>query len=188
MSDKYKIRDLDKAYFVTLTVVDWIDVFTRKNHKLLMIDSLAYCQKNKGLVIFGYCLMPSHLHMIVKAEGNNTLSEILRDLKKFTSKALVKQIEEETESRREWMLGRFSKAGAHLKRIKNYKFWQDGNQAKEINSNQFLYEKLDYIHNNPVEEMIVARAEDYMFSSARNYASMDSVLGIYLITPELKSY
>jgi putative transposase len=89
MSDKYKIRDLDNAYFVTHTVVDWIDVFTRKNHKQLMIDALSYCQKNKGLVIFGYCLMPGQLHMIAKAEGKYTLSDILRDLKKFTSKAIV---------------------------------------------------------------------------------------------------
>jgi len=188
MSDKYKIRDIDKAYFVTLTVVDWIDVFTRKNHKLLMIDALSYCQKNKGLVIFGYCIMPSHIHMIAKAEGSHELSDILRDLKKFTSKAIVRQIEEETESRREWMLDHFAKTGEHLKRIKDHKFWQDGNQAKEIYSNQFLYEKLDYIHNNPVQEMIVARAEDYMFSSARNYASMDSILDVCLITPEMKTY
>ena len=153
-----------------------------------MIDALSYCQKNKGLVIFGYCLMPSHLHLIARAEGKYTLSDILRDLKKFTSKSLVKQIEEEGESRREWMLKHFAKAGEHLRSIKNYKFWQDGNQAKEIYSNQFLYEKLDYIHNNPVEEMIVARAEDYIFSSARNYASLDYVLDVCLITPELKTY
>ena len=123
MSDKYKIREIDKAYFVTITVVDWADVFTRKNHKLLLIDSLAHCQQNKGLVIFGYCLMPSHLHMIAKAEGQYTLSDILRDFKKYTSKAIVKQIEEESESRREWMLDLFAKAGEPLKKIKNYKFW-----------------------------------------------------------------
>jgi hypothetical protein len=86
------------------------------------------------------------------------------------------------------MLEQFAKAGEHLKRIKDYKFWQDGNQAKEIYSNQFLFEKLDYIHNNPVEEMIVARPEDYLFSSARNYASMDGVLDVCLITPELKTF
>ena len=123
MSDKYKIRDIDKAYFVTLTIVGWIDVFTRVNHKLLIVNSLKYCQQNKGLVIFGWCLMPSHLHMIVRAEGLPTLSDILRDFKKFTSKAIVKQIEEEPESRREWMLELFFQAGKPLKKIKDYKFW-----------------------------------------------------------------
>jgi REP element-mobilizing transposase RayT len=188
MSDKYKIYDLDKAYFVTLTAVGWIDVFTRKNHKLLLVESLKYCQQNKGLVIFGWCLMPSHLHMICRAEGNNTLSDILRDFKKFTSKAIVKQIEEEPESRREWMLELFAKAGEPLKHIKDYKFWQEGNQAKEIFSNQFLEEKLNYIHNNPVEEMIVAKPEDYLFSSARNYAELDNMLEICLISRQWKQY
>jgi REP element-mobilizing transposase RayT len=188
MSDKYKIREIDKAYFVTLTVVGWIDVFTRKNHKLLLINSLKYCQQNKGLVIFGYCLMPSHLHMIARADGKFTLSEILRDFKKYTSKAIVKQIEEEPESRREWMLEQFSKAGEHLKRIKDYKLWQDGNQAKEIYGNNFLEEKLDYIHNNPVEEMIVAKPEEYLYSSARNYAELDNVLDVWLISKRWKAH
>ena len=122
MSDNYKIYDADKAYFVTLTVAGWIDVFTRKNHKQLLVESLKYCQQNKGLIIFGWCLMPSHLHMVAKAEVNNTLSDILRDFKKHTTKAIVKQIEDEPESRREWMLEQFAKAGEALKRIKDYKF------------------------------------------------------------------
>jgi putative transposase len=188
MSDKYKIRDIDKAYFVTLTVVGWIDVFTHKNHKLVLIDSLKYCQQNKGLVIFGYCLMPSHLHMIVRAEEKYTLSDILRDFKKFTSKAIVKQIAEEPESRREWMLEQFAKAGEPLKAIKDYKFWQDGNQAKEIFGTSFLFEKLDYIHKNPVEEMIVSKPEEYLFSSARNYAGLESVFDVCLISSQWKTY
>lgn len=188
MSEKYKIREIDKAYFVTLTVVDWIDVFTRKKHKLLLVNSLQYCQQHKGLAIFGWCLMPSHLHTIVRAEGQYNLSEILRDFKKYTSKAIVKQIQEEPESRREWMLERFSKAGEPLNRIKNCKFWQDGNQPKEIYGNNFLEEKLDYIHNNPVEEMIVAKPEEYLFSSARNYAELDNVLDICLISKKWKTH
>jgi REP element-mobilizing transposase RayT len=126
--------------------------------------------------------------MILSAEGQYTLSEILRDFKKYTSKALVKQIEEEPESRREWMLEQFSRAGEHLKRIKDYKFWQDGNHAKEIYGNNFLEEKLDYIHNNPVEEMIVAKPEEYLFSSARNYAELDNVLEVCLISRKWKTH
>jgi REP element-mobilizing transposase RayT len=88
MSEKYKIWDQNKAYFLTLTVVDWIDIFTRKNHKITLINSLRYCLEKKGLVIYGYCLMPSHLHLIVRAEDSDTLSDILRDFKKFTAKAI----------------------------------------------------------------------------------------------------
>jgi len=181
MSDKYKIREKEKAYFVTLTTVGWVDIFTRPNHKLLIINSLKYCIENKGLIIFAYCLMPSHLHMICRADGDLTLSDILRDFKTFTSKNLINQITEETESRRDWMLEYFSKACAHLNRNQNFKIWQDGNQAKEIFSNAFLWEKLEYIHNNPVEDLLVEKPDDYVFSSARNYAELDNYLEVFVL-------
>ena len=54
MSGKYRVRDTDKAYFITLTVVEWIDLFTRPNHKDTIIDSLKYCQSEKGLELHAY--------------------------------------------------------------------------------------------------------------------------------------
>ncbi len=188
MSDKYKIGNKDNAYFPTLTGVDWIDVFTGKNHKLKIVESLKYCQKNKGLTIFGWCLMPSHLHLIVRADGEPTLSEIIRDFKKFTNKEIIKQIIEQPESRREWILNRFEYAGRDLKRIKNYKFWQDGNHAEQIFSKDFFYQKLQYIHNNPVADMIVQKPEDYLFSSARNYAELDYLIEVVLESQKMKSH
>lgn len=188
MSDKYKIRDNDKAYFLTLTTVGWVDVFTRKEQKLMMLNSLRYCQEHKGLVIFAYCLMPSHLHMICKADEGFNLSDILRDFKKFTSKKIIQLITEEPESRREWLLKLFSDACEHLKREQKFKVWQDGNQAKELFSNKFLYEKLNYIHQNPVEDLIVEKPEDYIFSSARNYADIDSYIDVCLLDQKLITY
>lgn len=180
MGFHYKINE-GKAHFVTMTVVDWIDVFTRKNHKMAMINSLKYCQQHKGLEIFAWCLMPSHLHLIIRAEANNKLSDILRDLKKFTSKELIRLIQEEPESRREWMLDRFEFAGRYNPKIKNFKFWQDGNHPVELFSPFFIKQKLDYIHNNPVEEMFVVEPHEYLFSSARNYAEMSGLIDVNLI-------
>lgn len=187
MSDKYKIREKEAAYFITMTVVGWIDVFTKIKYKLTLIESLKYCQKEKGLSIYAYCIMPSHIHLIVRAEGKYTLSEIIRDFKKFTAKSIIRQIEEESESRREWMLNYFEEKGKNLKRIKQYKFWQDGSQAKEIFSNDFFQQKLEYIHKNPVEESIVEKEEDYLFSSARNYAGLSNYLDIILESVKLKA-
>ena len=118
MSEKYKIWDQQKAYFLTLTVVGWIDIFTRKSHKMTIIESLQFCQREKGLELFGYCLMPSHLHLIARAGSKFTLSDILRDFKKFTSKAIIKQILSEPESRRDWMLEYFRKAWRESERYK----------------------------------------------------------------------
>jgi putative transposase len=185
MSEKYKMPEMDQAYFLTLTVVDWIDVFTRKNYKLQIVDSLRYCQLHKGLELYSWCLMTNHLHLIAKAIGNQYLWEILRDFKKFTAKALVSLVSEPVESRRGWMLDRFRYKGKHLKRISEYKFWQDGNHPEVILTSDFFHQKLNYIHNNPVKEMVVERPEDYFFSSARNYAGMAALIDVIIETPKL---
>ncbi len=188
MSTKYKAKDNDKAYFVTITTVNWVDVFTRLNHKTTIIDSLKYCQQQKGLEIYAYVLMPSHLHMMCRAKEGFELSNIIRDFKKFTSKKIIQNIQDEPESRREWLLELFSKACEHLKREQEYKVWQDGYHAEEISSNKFIYQKLNYIHDNPVKDRIVEKPEDYLFSSARNYAELDALLDIELIPHQLKTF
>jgi len=187
MSDRYKIHEKNAAYFITMTIVGWIDIFTRNEQSLLLVDSLKYCQQNKGLEIYGWCLMPSHLHLICRTTGETGMSELLRDFKKFTSKAIVKMIMEEPESRREWILGQFKDACSHLKRKQEYKVWQDSNHAMMIFSNKFLYQKLNYVHQNPVKGLLVQNPEEYMFSSARNYADLDYLLEVVLVTPQLFS-
>ncbi len=98
MSEKYKIRNPDNAYFITSTIEGWIDIFTRKNNKQVIVDSLNYCVKNKGLIIYAWCLMSNHLHMICKSEGDISLSDILRDFKTFTSKQIAQNIIQEPEA------------------------------------------------------------------------------------------
>jgi len=140
-------------YFVTMATVGWVDVFTRFELKHVIIDSLRYCQKEKGLVIHAWCLMPSHLHLIVSSENN--LSAILRDFKKFTSKELITTIDPINESRKGWMLDLFGEVANHLQRVKNYKVWQDGNHGELLTSAKFTRQKLDYLHDNPVKDEIV---------------------------------
>jgi len=178
MSDKYTIRNEVGLHFVTFTVVDWIDIFTRREFKLLIIDSLRYCQKNKGLEIFAYCLMSNHLHLIVRAKEGFRLSPIIRDFKKFTSREIIRLMAEIKESRREWMLRRFSFRAAINPKIKNYQVWQPGSHAVELMSNKFMQQKLDYIHENPVRALVVSEPEHYWFSSARNYAGLESFLNV----------
>ena len=180
MGFHYKIEE-GKAHFATLTVVDWIDVFTRENHKMCIVDSLRYCQEQKGLELFAWCLMPSHLHMVVAAKGNFNLSDILRDFKKFTSKEIVRLVQEEPESRREWLLAKFREAGRDNPKITNYKFWQDGSHPVVLYSPKFTQQKINYIHFNPVEAMFVSSPEDYLFSSAKNYAGLDGLLDVEVV-------
>ncbi len=181
MSTKYKATELEKAYFITITTVGWVDVFTRLNQKYVIINALKHCQENKGLTIFAYCLMSSHLHLFCRVDLGLSLSEIMRDFKKFTSKKIIQTISEEPESRKEWLLDYFKKSCEHLSRPQSYKVWQDGYHAEEVFSNRWIKEKIHYIHQNPVKDKIVTEAENYYFSSARNYADLDSALDIEVI-------
>ena len=126
--------------------------------------------------------MPNHVHMIARAAGNYSISDILRDLKKFTARSIVKKIEDEMPAGYKEILAKFVEAGKHLKRITKHKVWQGGNQAKMVYSNKFLREKLFYIHNNPVEYCLCSVPWDYKYSSASNYAEMESILEVELLS------
>ncbi|MFH0867045.1 MAG: transposase [Bacteroidota bacterium] len=187
MSEKYKITEHEKGYFLTFTIVDWINVLEDDSYKMIVVDSMKYCQLHKSLMIYAYCIMSNHVHMIVQAGSKITLPEILRDIKKFTANKIIAFLQNENNAYSNDILSRLEAVGKNLRRIKRYKVWQDGNRPKVIFTNKFLWQKLDYIHNNPVKKGIVSSPEEYKFSSARNYAEMESVLDIELLTIEMKS-
>ena len=177
MSEGYKIRDQTLPHFITFTVVDWIDVFTRQTYKDVIIESLDYCIQNKGMILFGYVIMSNHIHMIIQSQ-EATLSDLIRDFKKFTAKSILEKIQNSPESRTEWMLKRFKLATKSHSRNKNYQLWQYGNHPEEVYSNKFMWTKLDYIHLNPVRAGIVEKASHYVYSSASNYVSDSGLLKI----------
>ena len=144
MSEKYKFDDSEGIYFVTSTIVHWIDLFTRKQLKELIINSLSYCQQEKGLKIHAWCLMPSHLHMIISSE-KELLSAIMRDFKKHTNKKIIKELYLINESRKEWLLRAFTKSANKLKRVKSHKVWQDGNHPILLDTAIKTEQRLHYI-------------------------------------------
>lgn len=175
MSRKYKFNNPDGVYFVSFAVQGWVDVFTRNEYKNILIDNLAYCQKHKGLEIFTWCIMSNHVHLILRADQDHLLQDILRDFKKFTSKAIIKAIQENhQESRKEWLLNQF-------RTPEGYVFWRSDNKPIELWSNKVIDQKINYIHNNPVEEGLVFKAEDYVYSSAIDYAGEKGLLDIVVI-------
>ena len=174
----YKICDQNGLYYLTFSTVEWIDVFTRKRYKDIVVESLKYCQKEKGLELFSWVLMSNHIHLIARAKENYKLSDILRDFKKHTSKQVIKSIEEEAESRKDWLLAEMLKAGTKNKKNSKYQLWRNDNHPIELYSNEVINQKSDYIHNNPVLEGIVAKAEDYLYSSAKNYCGEEGLLDV----------
>ncbi len=166
MSFGYQIRDQSAAHFVTPAIVDWVDIFTRKIYRDIVIDSLNFCIKNKALKVYGYVIMTNHLHLVVKSE-NGTLSDTLRDFKKFTSAQILQAVKAGPESRQEWLLHRFEWNATQNKRSSSNQLWTHENHPEEIYSLKFFNQKLNYIHENPVRARWVDLPEDYIYSSAK---------------------
>ncbi|WP_319499923.1 transposase [uncultured Draconibacterium sp.] len=177
-ADNYFISDQNASYFLTFTVVNWLDVFTRKEYKIVVVDSLNYCIKNKGLTVFIWCLMSNHLHLVCRAKERNSISAIVRDFKKFTSKAIVKMIQEIPESRRDWLLYHFESAGKFDNRIQHFKFWQETNHAVLLDTSEKIDQRINYTHENPVKALIVAQPHEYLFSSAIDYSGTKGLVDV----------
>ncbi|MBK9192922.1 MAG: transposase [Crocinitomicaceae bacterium] len=175
----------EASYFLTLTVVGWADVFTRPVYKDAIINSLKYCIENKGLNVFAYVIMTNHIHLLVNTEPNFKLEDTIRDFKRHTSKTITNLILCGPESRREWLISLFGIAAIESSKEQNIKFWQTGNHAIEIYSVKFVWEKINYIHKNPVRAKFVAKPEDWIYSSATNYADLDSVLDVHTLIPSI---
>jgi putative transposase len=136
---------------------------------ILILESIKFCQAEKGLRLHSWCIMSNHVHLILSAKENN-LSDVLKDFKKFTSKKLIKAIKDNPqESRREWMLEIFRNEGAKNSRNAGHQFWRQDNHPMELYSGAFTFQKMNYVHQNPVESGIVEKAEEYLYSSAKDY-------------------
>jgi len=175
----YRIGNQNALHYITITTVFWIDIFTRRVYKDIITESLAYCRKEKGFELYAYVIMPNHIHLICRAKENFELSNILRDFKRHTAKHIIKEISKNPqESRREWMLELLQKSGSQNPKNKTYQVWRQDNHPIELYSASIFEQKLSYIHENPVVEGFVSNPEDFLYSSARNYAKLDNVLEI----------
>ncbi len=177
MSRNYKFNNPEGAYFVSFAVVDWLDVFIRNEYKNIILESLSFCQANKGMEIYAWCIMTNHIHLIFRSINGKNPESILGDFKKFTSKAIVKAISDnDRESRKEFLLEHFKRAADKSSNVTTYQFWRHDNKPIELWSNKVINQKINYIHNNPVEEGLVYNLEDYVYSSARDYSGEKGLL------------
>ncbi len=124
MSKKYKFADSDKLYFVSFAVTSWIDLFIRNEYREEMLKTIRYCQADKDLELYGWCIITSHVHLIIGTKGN-PLQNIMRDLKRHTAEVLHKSIQNNNcESRREWMLWMMERAAKENNNAAKFQLWQ----------------------------------------------------------------
>jgi REP element-mobilizing transposase RayT len=178
MSRKYKFHNKEGLYFVSFATVYWIDVFVRETYFAAFADSLDYCRKNKGLELYAYCILPSHIHLIFR-DKNSDPGKLLKELKTHTSKKLQELIiDNPQESRKEWILWFMKRAGEKNSNVKSRQFWQQNNMPIELSNNEVIEQKLDYIHNNPVDAGFVTEPHHWKYSSAINYCGETGVVEI----------
>lgn len=178
MSQKYKIYRQEYPYFITSTIINWIDLFTRRRYRQVIIDSLNYCRQNKGLLLYAYCIMTNHIHLVVGSREQR-LENIVRDFKSFTSRELRKTIENNAqESRKRWLLDAMYRFGKSRKSNNDFQLWQHSYHPIQLDSKALIDQKIEYIHMNPVQAGFVNKPEYFLFSSARNYAGLESVIEI----------
>ncbi len=177
MSRNYKFHNPEGVYFVSFAVVEWLDVFTRAEYKNILLESLEFCQNEKGMEIFAWCIMTNHVHLVFRSVGDANPEKILGDFKRFTSRKIIEAIiENQKESRKEFLLTKFKEHGSKTSNTSKYQFWRHDNKPIELWSNKVIDEKINYIHNNPVEVGIEIRPEEYKYSSALDYAGAKGIL------------
>jgi putative transposase len=165
MAEKYRFFK-GGLFFVTMTVVGWIDVFSRKLYADEIIKNLNYCIEHKGLQVFEFVIMSNHIHLICSAKDGD-ISKVIKDFKSFTAKEMIRLIQEnQRESRREWLLYMFRYFAKGNSPKCEFQFWQHRNHPISLDSNSFIRQKTNYILNNPVKAGIVKEPQHYIYSSA----------------------
>jgi putative transposase len=171
---RYRVYPEDhNVYFCTSTIVEWLPIFSLNVYFRITIDSLKYCQANKGLNLIAYVIMPEHIHLVTSNLETASLSDIMRDFKRFTSKKISGQLRK---NHTKVLLEVLEKSAQTGKGNTAYKVWQDDFHPEAVYSEPFLQQKIDYIHQNPVRRGLVSKPEDWPYSSARNYVSNDETV------------
>jgi REP element-mobilizing transposase RayT len=179
--DGYAIRNQNAPHFLTFTVCGWIDLFTRKVYKDILIDSFKYCRSNKGLNLNAFVIMSNHIHLMASAKDGFALSDIVRDFKAHTHRQMIKVIASEKESRRHWMLHQLKYYASRHNRNETFQIWIQNSHPEEIVSAEMGFVKLNYIHENPVRAGIVFYPQEYLYSSAKNYADGFGIMDVDFI-------
>ena len=156
-------KDIGGIYFLTLTVIEWINIFTKKEYYELLADSLRYCIQHKGLILYEYVFMTNHIHLIISAKGGVGLDDIIRDFKRFTTQEIKKLLYRDN---RKYIL-RLIKNSFKRKKGSKFQIWQRENYPVTIETEDFLNTKIEYIWHNPVKKGYVLNPEDWLYSSAK---------------------
>jgi REP-associated tyrosine transposase len=168
---RYKIVDPRLPHFVTCTVLHWIPVFTRPATVDILLESLRFLMQD-GLKVYAFVILENHLHMVVQSED---LGRDIARFKAYTAKRLIGYLSENQVTQILEQLAFYKKAH---KEDRAYQFWQEGCHPEWIQNDQMMRQKVEYIHNNPVQRGYVDLPEHWRYSSARNYSGQPGLIEV----------
>jgi putative transposase len=170
---RYHFVESDVPHFMTLTVLNWLPVFTRPESVQILFNSFDYLRED-GFKIYAYVILENHLHLIAQSPQ---LDKDIARFKSFTARQLLKYL---AEQKAYTLLEQFSYYKKQHKLDRKYQFWQEGAHPECIINRKMMSQKLEYIHYNPVKRGYVDYAEHWNYSSAKNYLGQPSVFDIDL--------
>jgi len=164
-----------KSYYITLSVVGWIDVFTRKEYAYAFMNTLKNWQRKRELKLYAFVIMSNRVHLILDIREEE-LDTFLEDFKNYSSKQITNLIgKNENEYRADWLLHMLSYFGKYSKENNNFQFWQNDDQFIELRGTEQIAQKIDFLHQRPVVSGIVFRPEHYIYSSANPHSQIHVV-------------
>lgn len=162
MPQRFKVYDSAYPHFITSTIIHWIPVFRRDDYFRVLVDSLKYCCERKGLRVHGYVIMADHFHAVCSVEDGR-LQDVIRDLKKHTSKQFAGMLQ--ADGRSAWLVAMRRAAGE----FGGIRVWDEAYHPEQVHTKAFFEQKLRYMHENPVRAGFVVDPCAWKYSSAGWY-------------------
>jgi REP-associated tyrosine transposase len=166
---RWLYREGDAPYFITNTIIDRLPIFRDPVYCEILIASLKFLRKEKRALINDYVIMPTHMHAILWPQSACLISDVMRDFKRYSSRAISEQLERDNQHGllMHFALTRPGKGHAR------YRIWQQGYHPEIMLTTAFCNQKMEYIHNNPLNAGLVDDPIDWKYSGARNYCLGD---------------
>ena len=172
MRDRYRIHDAGLPHFLTCTIVGWLPVFTFPETFQIVYDSWNWFLERNRLQVFAYVILENHLHLIASGAG---LAKDVGMFKSYTARRIIEFLEARGV---ETLLRQLRCEKAAHKTDRTYQVWQEGSHPEEIQGDAMMWQKIEYIHNNPVARSYVDDPLHWRHSSARNYAGQVGMFSV----------
>ncbi len=169
---RYRFGEPASPHFLTCTVVGWLPVFTRPETVQILFDSWQFLQDQDRMELLGYVVLENHIHFIASAED---LPKEVGDFKSYTARRIIDYL---IERRVGTLLDGLEFHKSRHKTDRPFQLWQEGSHPKIIEDEAMMRQKLAYIHDNPVKRGYVGDPSHWRYSSARNYAGIESLVSV----------